>query len=558
MPRKSPFVTPRKKFCSLETLEKRQLLSTVNITSFGALANDSGDDTSAINAAIRQSSPGDVIAVPAGTFNLSSTITLPSDRTLQGAKGSTLDFNVGVRDFAIILASGAQNVTITGLALKSNDGIILMNRGHYSNIKIINNDLQWGYRGTYYNRLAIRATSSSSGLMIEHNNFHDSLSSDRNVDLWNFDNSSYSYNTFYAVNDGGHLMNPGDNVKYSFNVGRLIHRMGIEIQQDAYPPTVVPHNFTVEGNIFYDWYKPYWDSMGLSVPLAGVATRIINNYIRQNAYQGVWGEPDSSGHVRGSYGIEGPQGTMLIAGNVVGGERNVLHVATPGKGTPVNDNHFYGPSAWGPAVSGEPGALGFGSFTESGNTWDRNFGNMPEPPTQLGVPVGDGGPVGGGGIGGGGTGGGGVDPNAPDGIATFLQPFVKDSSHITLTWVDTYSDEEGYRVERSLDAATWKTVYDSHAANITTYTDGGLPGGTVIYYRVASYKGDSLSAYSNIVVAKTKGIPGGGTGLPGAPGGGSTGTPRALSRPSTSPAPILDPLAGLNPQNQGLFSSTLL
>src|SRR3954464_3558049 len=177
MPRKSPLVFPRtarqKMFDLFETLEKRQLLSTVNIASFGATPG-AGDDTASIVAAFRQSAPGDVISVPTGTYNLSSTITIPSDRTLQGVKGSKFEFAVGIRDFAIFLAPSAKNITITDLAIKANCGIISLNRGHYSNVKIVNNDFQWGYNGTYYNRLAIRATTSSDGLVIEHNNFHDS------------------------------------------------------------------------------------------------------------------------------------------------------------------------------------------------------------------------------------------------------------------------------------------------------------------------------------------------------------------------------------------------
>jgi hypothetical protein len=79
----------------------------------------------------------------------------------------------------------------------------------------------------------------------------------------------------------------------------------------------------------------------------------------------------------------------------------------------------------------------------------------------------------------------------------------------------------------------------------------------VLYYRVVAYKGTALSAYSNIVSAMTKGLPGGGGtgGLPGTPGGGGT---HALSRPSGGLAPILDPLAGLDPQNQGIFSDQYL
>src|SRR5439155_18144936 len=137
--------------------------------------------------------------------------------------------------------------------------------------------------------------------------FHDSEQSDRNLEVWDWSNGSYSSNTFYKINDGGHIMNPGDNFLMKGNVGRLIHRMGIEIQQDSNPPSVWPKNLVIEENVFSDWRKPYWDSMGLSVPVSGQDVTIRNNYIKQNAFKGVWGEADHSGRVRGSYGIEAPQ-----------------------------------------------------------------------------------------------------------------------------------------------------------------------------------------------------------------------------------------------------------
>jgi len=163
---KSKNTRPQASSLHLESLENRQLFSALNILSFGATPNGGGDDTAAVVAAFRNSGPGDVITVPAGKFNLSSMITVPTDRTFQGEKGAELEFAVGTRDFAISIASGAQNVKITNLAIRANCGVILMNRGRYSNIQIVNNDFVWGYKGTYYNRLAIRATTSTNGLTV--------------------------------------------------------------------------------------------------------------------------------------------------------------------------------------------------------------------------------------------------------------------------------------------------------------------------------------------------------------------------------------------------------
>jgi len=48
--------------------------TTRNVTSYGAIANDAGDDTSAINAAISAASNGDIIYFPAGRYIVTTTI----------------------------------------------------------------------------------------------------------------------------------------------------------------------------------------------------------------------------------------------------------------------------------------------------------------------------------------------------------------------------------------------------------------------------------------------------------------------------------------------------
>ena len=69
--------------------------------------------------------------------------------------------------------------------------------------------------------------------MIEHNYFHDSLTADRAFDLWGPGNASISYNKFFKVSDGGHIMDPKDNVRYQGNVGEQFHRFGLEIRMRA-------------------------------------------------------------------------------------------------------------------------------------------------------------------------------------------------------------------------------------------------------------------------------------------------------------------------------------
>ncbi|CAN5712534.1 hypothetical protein BH09PLA1_BH09PLA1_03470 [soil metagenome] len=378
----------------VEILEKRVLFSSINVADFGAIPNDGIDDRSAIQQAIDHAIKGDKVLFNAGTFNLNGQVALKGGITLTSASGkqdALLDSKFGTApgngwvngsNFAF-KAGDVTGLTVNNLKFKANGGIFNFSKADQATFT--NNDFEWGYDGNYYNRHAFWVSSTADGLIIDSNHFHDSEKSDRNLEIWGWANGSYSYNNFYKINDGGHIMNPGHNFLLKGNVGRLIHRMGVEIQQDRYAPTVWSKNLVIEDNVFSDWNKPYWDSMGMSVPVAGEGVTIRNNYIKQNAFNGEWGQPDSSGKVRGSYGIEAPQAPSgqaggIVEGNTIISERNVMAVSAPGKNTVVRNNKFYGSYTWS-VVGGEPGSLGYGSVDQSNNLHEKDHRKGPDVPT---------------------------------------------------------------------------------------------------------------------------------------------------------------------------------
>ena len=89
-------------------------------------------------------------------------------------------------------------------------------------------------------------------------------------------------------------------------------------------------------------------------------------------------------------------------------------------------------------------------------------------------------------------------PAAPSGLATT----VVASSWISLAWTDNASDESGFQIERSTDGSSF-ALLATVGANVTTYTDGGLPSGATRYYRVRAYNGAGTSAYTSVVSATT-------------------------------------------------------
>jgi len=380
-------IRPRKnQAVNLEFLEKRTLLSSVNPGSFGALPNDGKDDRAGIQNAINSASAGDQIVFANGQYDFSGQIKLKSGITLTAANKlqSTLKFTVPTmagttnnNDFAII-SWGASNVAITGLNIRSNNGVILID-GPTTNYKITGNDFQWGYAGNSYNRLAVYSSGyTNDGLIIDYNNFHDSQDSDRVAELWSLKNSSLSHNRFYNVHDVAHIMEPISNVQISYNLGEKIHRFGLEAQGNG--PTT---GFWVQGNVFKNWDRPYNDTDGMCVMLFGSHdTHVVNNYISAD-FTGGWGNSDPGvGGPRFGLGIEYAAASgSEIRGNVMGGPNPwAAYVASSTPDALVKENKFYGRAIWYDTM-GQPGYNSHGSINEQNNLHDSNRGNMPAPPS---------------------------------------------------------------------------------------------------------------------------------------------------------------------------------
>jgi M6 family metalloprotease-like protein len=76
------------------------------------------------------------------------------------------------------------------------------------------------------------------------------------------------------------------------------------------------------------------------------------------------------------------------------------------------------------------------------------------------------------------------------------------ASAIDMLWADSANNEDGYRVERSLDGANWGTIA-SKGPNTITHSDSGLAASTDYFYRVAAFNsaGDSGFAEASAMTA---------------------------------------------------------
>ena len=109
-------------------------------------------------------------------------------------------------------------------------------------------------------------------------------------------------------------------------------------------------------------------------------------------------------------------------------------------------------------------------------------------------------------------------PAAP----TSLSAAAASASQINLSWADNSSDETGFKIERKTGAGGTYAQIATTSANATSFSDTGLAGGTLYYYRVRATNAAGDSAYTAESSATTST---GSTGLPSGWSSGDIGSP---------------------------------
>jgi subtilisin family serine protease len=89
-------------------------------------------------------------------------------------------------------------------------------------------------------------------------------------------------------------------------------------------------------------------------------------------------------------------------------------------------------------------------------------------------------------------------PTAPSNLAATAT----GSASVKLTWTDNATTETGFKIDRSLDGASWSQV-TVVSANTTTYTNTNLAPSTTYWYRVRAYDGTANGDYSNAATVTT-------------------------------------------------------
>ncbi len=96
-----------------------------------------------------------------------------------------------------------------------------------------------------------------------------------------------------------------------------------------------------------------------------------------------------------------------------------------------------------------------------------------------------------------------LQPGDPPVAPTVLSATAVSTNQIDLAWTDNSNNENGFRIERSLNPTSGFAQVATVGAGNITYQDTGLLPATTYYYRVAAYNGSGDSGWSNTATVTT-------------------------------------------------------
>jgi hypothetical protein len=307
-----------------------------SVKDYGAKGNGIADDTAAIQNAVNATKSGTLL-FPAGTYRLSTTITLLNNVTYQGQGTAKLQGN---GNFWIFRTQyNGVNDTIAGLTF-DNGGLLL--QGTVTGLTVQGNTFQnftvdhthgdWGQGNAIFAGSGGVRSSTFSGntfknLILPAANLNGDYNGNDAMHFFGLDSTSIDHNTFDHVNEAIKICFTNtyrsQDIYIGHNIFTGIHRMGMEIQGaqgcGAAKPVINgpdTYNMVIEYNSFTNPYHAYWWTYPISLanpaPYGGSGAIIRYNYL-------VSAVPDYGMSGPNGYGIEAASANMQIYGNTVVG-----------------------------------------------------------------------------------------------------------------------------------------------------------------------------------------------------------------------------------------------
>jgi hypothetical protein len=93
-------------------------------------------------------------------------------------------------------------------------------------------------------------------------------------------------------------------------------------------------------------------------------------------------------------------------------------------------------------------------------------------------------------------------PKPPLAAPSALRATALSSSAVRLEWIDTVTNESGFRIERSIDGLNFTEVA-TVGSDVTTWLDDTLSPSEAVWYRVRAYNASGTSNYTSIAATST-------------------------------------------------------
>jgi hypothetical protein len=504
MRRHSPYLKcrgTRRTRAAVDRLEPRQLLAVVNVTDFGAIPNDSGDDRAAIQAAIDAAGSGGTIQFPAGNFRVSGNLHARSNRTYVGVTAfhcpdwtaKPLSF-VGTAhsritptgEFAVFRVEQS-NLTFRQLTLEGRGIYMHGGSNPINNIVIDNNWFAQPNGSPAQLRGSVWFDTLLTNSRITNNVFNP-IKMENGIWGYYWNNLLIANNAFIDGIEGMHLINHDDkgrDLVIEQNYFANLRRMAIEYQAGGWNTVVQDNHY--ENPVLTSNVNQNLDTFAYSI----VADRSQNTITRRNTAIAPE-RPDGYG-VRVMFELGGFN-IQCYDNYSIGGYNSIAVNGTRATGVARDNrisNYLNGPYNANGATAqfaNNNGGVGL--------TWNPSRGR-PGPNHRLGNPLPDPDPQ--------------PEPDPdpdppppppPDanipGAPSNLSGKTLGLSQLELNWSDGSTTELGFQVERlSEDGVTWLVV-GTIAANVTTFQMSHLASARTYTFRVRAFNEAGFSGASNV------------------------------------------------------------
>jgi chitodextrinase len=311
--------------------------ATLDVTNYGAAGNDTVSDSAAIQAAVNAASSGDTVLIPAGTFYLTSTVSLKSGVKITGASRDTtiVKFNStsALTFFSMYNLTGAEVTTMTLDANNSTipQSVVVSENGSFN--KMTNLNVKDVGTNSGFGPFALYGINTDNLIVKDNVITNIGVNSDWGGGVrigWGSDNALIENNVVHLTGRGGIFLNddsPGAIVRGNTvtGTGKKMEGLGIELHTNV-------DNSIIENNNVDHWIS--------AVRSEYIAVR--NNVVRA-----------TDGTV-GNMGLEVMVDHGVTSNNLVDGGQQVGIQQSPGTGYQLwNYNTVQNMVMWGMQLQGE-------------------------------------------------------------------------------------------------------------------------------------------------------------------------------------------------------------